>query len=342
MKKQILKKLSVLGMVLALSVSGLMGCGKTSSQKENISSADNQLTTIRYGVMTGNNEHILALVGIDQGIYQKHGINLELTEFSTGVEAIGAVTTGELEMAEVMDFGGINRLGQTASDTNLRILAQNYVEKEGVGATRLYVNPEKVSSLEDIKGKKLSVSIGTQNEYFDAKLLESRNLTEDDVEMVPIQSIQDTVAIAQRGDIDIVWSGSQFADKLEDLGWKSILNAEDIGLRNRNLAIGSEEFAKNVDVVSEYYKARQEVVEYIDKHEDEVADFIADKLGITAEQFKAQYDSYSFEAQYTDDVENSLNELILWSVNKGNFESFNLDSVVNTDGLKKAFPDKVK
>ncbi len=342
MKKNLLKKISVMGILLVFVVSSLMGCTKSSKQKENTGSSDKQLTTIKYGVMTGNNEHVLALVGLEQGIYKQHGINLELTEFSTGVEAIGAVTTGELDLAEVMDFGGINRLGQTSSNTNLRILAQNYVEKDGGAATRLYVNPKKISSLSDIKGKKLSVAIGTQNEYFDAKLLESQSLTEDDVEMVPIQSIQDTVAVAKRGDIDVVWSGSQFASKLEELNWKSILNAEDIGLRNRNIAIGSEEFAKKVDIVSEFYKARQEVVDYIDTHEDEVADFIANKVGITAEQFKTNYDGYSFEAQYTDDVEKSLNELITWSVNKGNFENFKLDSVVDTDGLKKAFPDKVK
>jgi ABC-type amino acid transport substrate-binding protein len=36
----------------------------------------------------------------------------------------------------------------------------------------LYVNPDKIKSLSDLKDKNISVSLGTQNEYQVAKLLE--------------------------------------------------------------------------------------------------------------------------------------------------------------------------
>jgi hypothetical protein len=51
--------------------------------------------------------------------------------------------------------------------------------------------------------------------------------------------------------------------------------------------------------------------------------------------------SYNFENTFTQETYDSLNDLIDWSVAKGTFDAFDIDTFIVTDGLKQAFPDNV-
>jgi NitT/TauT family transport system substrate-binding protein len=340
-------------LAVVLVVGLLAGCGSSSST-ESSSAGDSaasgssdtttEKTTLRLGVMTGISEHFIGLVGIEQGIYDKYGIDLQITEFGTGVDAVGAITTGQIDIAEIMDFGIINRLGQTSENSTLRILAQNYVTKATDSDVELafFVNPDKIKSIDDIKGKNISVSLGTVNEYQNAKLLEYAGLSDSDITAVPIESLSDVVAVAKKGDeIDGAWASGQHAINLKKAGWTALITGDELGLTTRDMAVGSDTIAANTDLLEKYFKARSEAVDYITNNLDDVASFIKEKTGIEEDTFKANINSNELENSLTKETYDALTDLKDWAVSKGNFDDFDLDKFVVTDGLKQTFPDRV-
>ena len=63
----------------ALSISLLAGCGNSGSgdTPKVVKGKDGQdLQTLRLAVMTGNLDHYASYVGVEQGIFEKYGINL--------------------------------------------------------------------------------------------------------------------------------------------------------------------------------------------------------------------------------------------------------------------------
>lgn len=350
MKNGTRKILTLLLLLVVLTA----GCGKTQGdtarqeKKQTQSSSSNQeLTTIRAGVMTGITEHYIAAIGKEKGIYEKYGIDLQVTEFSTGVEAVGAVTLGQLDIAECLDYGVVNRIGQTSKDTNLKILAENYetnVEQESASsANQFYVNPDKIKELKDIKGRNISVALGTVNEYQDAKVYELAGLTGKDVNQVALDSISMTPAATESGQIDAVWAAGAAAVKIQKLGWKSILKASDVGLLTRNFEVSSREFAeKDHDALVNYFKARDEIVNYIEGNVEEAAKLVKDKISVEEDIFKGQIAGNKNQSVFTQDIVSEETTLKDWAYKNGNFDTdFSYTDFIDVSALKEAFPDRV-
>ena len=127
-------KKRMLGLLLtAALVLGVTGCGNTTEKKttEQANGSSEELTTeagetqtVRLGVWTGGIDHYLAVVGTEQGIFQKHGIDLETTEFASGINTIDAIVTGQLDIGMIADFAGVNRIGNTQDNFDSKIIGR--------------------------------------------------------------------------------------------------------------------------------------------------------------------------------------------------------------------------
>lgn len=356
-----LKKISTFLSVAVISGLLLSGCGsstaststggnsKTGSESSDNASSDSasgETTTIRYGLMTGATEHFIAVIGQEKGIYEKHGIDLQITEFASGMEAIGAVTTEQVDIAESMDYATINRIGTTSDKTNLVIFGQNYVaaeiESAGSAGNQFYINPKSLSSIGELKGKSVSVALGTVNEYQNAKAYEKAGLTKDDIKEVSVGGITEVVALAERGDIDASWATSTSAEKLIELGWKPVLKDSEVGLRTLDVAVTSKTFAENTDVLADYIEARDEIVNYIHENTDEAAQIADEKTGIGVDMFKSMIAANDQTFQLTKDAYDTFVDIKDWAYKNGNFDTdYNVDDFLDTSALEKAFPDRV-
>ena len=346
-KKSVIKKLLALTLTAGLL---LTGCG--SSDSGSASSADagsdasGEKSVVRVGVMTGIAEHLIAALGQEKGIWEKNGVDLQVTEFATGVEAIGLVQMGQIDIAEIMDYAIVNRIGTTAKDTNLRIYEINYRSasdrEDTTAVNKFYVNPETVSGEDDLKGKRISVSLGTVNEYNIAKVLEKEGLTKDDVTYVPIEGIQANIALATNGEIDATWAGGQTAEKLIELGWTPFFSEAEIGLNARNIGVVSDTFAKD-PALEKYIKARAEIIKYYLENKDEAASVISKKTTVKEELVKSTLDGNDYNILLDQAELDHLNELKEWALNNGNYEEdFDLKSFIDTTALAKVYPDLVK
>ena len=126
----------------ALSISLLAGCGNSGSgdTPKVVKGKNGQdLQTLRLAVMTGNLDHYASYVGVEQGIFEKYGINLEITEYAFGINTIDAIANGNADVGDMADYAAVNRLGTTLDQTNLVMFSE--LNGGEIGDGGLYVAP---------------------------------------------------------------------------------------------------------------------------------------------------------------------------------------------------------
>ncbi|MGW3175166.1 aliphatic sulfonate ABC transporter substrate-binding protein [Streptomyces sp. NPDC001153] len=109
------------------------------------------LDTVKIGYF-GNLTHATALVGREQGLFQKElgATKADYATFSAGPSEIEALNSGSIDIGWIGPSPAIN--GYTKSDgKSLKIIGGS-----ASGGVKLVVNPKKITSLKDVKGKKIA------------------------------------------------------------------------------------------------------------------------------------------------------------------------------------------
>ncbi|MFJ2604024.1 MULTISPECIES: aliphatic sulfonate ABC transporter substrate-binding protein [unclassified Streptomyces] len=183
------------------------------------------LDTVKIGYF-GNLTHATALVGVNKGYFQK---SLGATKaayqiFNAGPSEIEAINSGAIDIGWIGPSPAIN--GYTKSDgKSLKIIGGS-----ASGGVKLVVNPKKIKSLKDVKGKKIATpQLGnTQDVAF-------LNWIADQGWKVDAQSGKGDVSVVRTdnkvtpdafksGSIDGAWVPEPTASKLVAEGGKTLLD----------------------------------------------------------------------------------------------------------------------
>ncbi|GAA5700043.1 sulfate ABC transporter substrate-binding protein [Streptomyces avermitilis] len=144
----------------ALPLLALAACGYGSESKDDTSAKEkvaagakkiDGLDTVKIGYF-GNLTHATALVGRQEGLFQKElgATKAEYATFNAGPSEIEALNSGSIDIGWIGPSPSIN--GYTKSNgKSLRIIGGS-----ASGGVKLVVNPKKIKSLKDVKGKKIA------------------------------------------------------------------------------------------------------------------------------------------------------------------------------------------
>ncbi|MFE8944667.1 aliphatic sulfonate ABC transporter substrate-binding protein [Streptomyces sp. NPDC003233] len=109
------------------------------------------LDSVKIGYF-GNLTHSTALVGREQGLFQKElgATKADYATFNAGPSEIEALSSGSIDIGWIGPSPAIN--GYTKSNgKSLKIIGGS-----ASGGVKLVVNPKKISSLKDVKGKRIA------------------------------------------------------------------------------------------------------------------------------------------------------------------------------------------
>jgi NitT/TauT family transport system substrate-binding protein len=148
-----------IAVVAALPLLTLAACGYGSKANNDSSSQKvaagakkiDGLDSVKIGYF-GNLTHGTALVGVQKGFFQKAlgGTQAKYQIFNAGPSEIEALNSGSIDIGWIGPSPAIN--GYTKSDgKSLRIIGGS-----ASGGVELVVNPQKIKSLADVKGKKIA------------------------------------------------------------------------------------------------------------------------------------------------------------------------------------------
>lgn len=114
--------------------------------------------------------------GIDRGNFAKHNVELDLVQFTTGLELFQAMIGGSIEMLAT---------GAVISNFPARGQGRMFLVNDVEFATaQLWVHSDQVKSFADLKGRKISTTTGTTAHVFLDTALRANGIEPKDVDIV--------------------------------------------------------------------------------------------------------------------------------------------------------------
>ena len=175
------------------------------------------LFRIAYGT-TGENPTALWL-GVEQGFYRKHGLNVETIYMRSGPLAMAAMASGDVQM----NFTSANNvLNGAAAGLDVVVVANVISHGEGVFMAR----PE-IHNPEDLKGKLVAIqSIGGGGWANNMLALDYLNLDpeRDKIQFVVLGDQASRVQALELGRVQASYLGYSLSEPLKKRGYKALVD----------------------------------------------------------------------------------------------------------------------
>ncbi|MBP0450420.1 aliphatic sulfonate ABC transporter substrate-binding protein [Kitasatospora sp. RG8] len=210
--------------------------------------------TVKIGYFA-NLTHGTPLVGLQEGLFQKElgATQVKTQVFNAGPAEIEALNAGSIDIGWIGPSPAIN--GFTKSEgKSLKIISGS-----ASGGVKLVVNPDKISSLDDLKGKKIATpQLGNTQDVALLNYLAGKGYKVDaqsgagDVSVIRSDN-KVTPDAYKQGSIDGAWVPEPTASKLVTLGAKVLLNEKDVWPDKKfvitNIIVSQKFLAEHPDVV---------------------------------------------------------------------------------------------
>ncbi|HEY9367497.1 aliphatic sulfonate ABC transporter substrate-binding protein [Streptomyces sp.] len=257
-----LRRGAVAAAALPLLIGALASCGYGSEAKNDekkVAAEGKKLSadTVRLGYFP-NLTHATALVGHQEGILQKElgGTQLKVSTFNAGPSEIEALNADSIDIGFIGPSPSIN--GYTKSKgSNLRI-----VGGAASGGVKLVVNPDKIKTLDDVKGKKIATpQLGNTQDVAFLNWISEKGWKVDaqsgkgDVSVLRTDN-KITPDAYKAGSIDGAWVPEPTASKLVSEGGKVLLDESDLWPDKKFVIT-------NIIVSQKFLKAHPDVVEAV-------------------------------------------------------------------------------
>ena len=246
-----------------LMLVGLSACGYGSQKADTTNAApvsggkklSADSVTIGY---FANVTHATALVGVERGLFQKElgGTQLKTQVFNAGPSEIEALNAGAIDIGWLGPSPAINGYVKSHGQ-DLKIIAGS-----ASGGVSLVVNPSKIKSLDDLKGKRIATpQLGNTQDVALLNYLASKGFKEDpqtgkgDVTVERIDNKTTPIAF-QQGQIDGAWVPEPTASQLVAKGARTLLDEKTLW-KNGQFVI------TNVVVSQKFLKEHPDVVEAV-------------------------------------------------------------------------------
>ncbi|MFJ1968708.1 aliphatic sulfonate ABC transporter substrate-binding protein [Streptomyces sp. NPDC087903] len=271
-----------IAVVAALPLLTLAACGYGSDSKDTDSNAKvaagskktDGLDSVKIGYF-GNLTHATALVGNQKGFFQKElgATAAKYQIFNAGPSEIEALNSGAIDIGWIGPSPSIN--GYTKSDgKNLRIIGGS-----ASGGVKLVVNPKKIKSLKDVKGKKIATpQLGNTQDVAFLNWIADQGWKVDaesgkgDVSVVRTDN-KVTPDAYKAGSIDGAWVPEPTASKLVAEGAKVLLDEADLWPDKKfvitNIIVSQKFLKEHPKAVEAVLKASVETNKWINANPDE-------------------------------------------------------------------------
>jgi ABC-type nitrate/sulfonate/bicarbonate transport system substrate-binding protein len=239
-----------------------------------LATAGAQSPTPLAAAVGGNMNHVPSFVGVEKGIFLKHGIDLKLKVLATGQEMSKALQAGEVQI-----------IGSAFSNYPVAVergmAARGVVGMMGDRTGRYSDDPVSVwtrkgsglTKVEDLAGKKIGTPIGgTADEYLTV-LLKKNGVARDKVTFLNVPP-GNIVSALQGGSVDAIAIWEPFGSLVEARIPDAVLLVRGGGHIGYyiNMAILNDVIDKQPEVVERYVIGVAEAAQYTRKNLDEAAE----------------------------------------------------------------------
>jgi ABC-type nitrate/sulfonate/bicarbonate transport system substrate-binding protein len=222
----------------------------------------------------GNMNHVPSFVGVEKGIFLKHGLDLKLKVLSTGQE-----------MAKALEAGEVQIIGAAYSNYPVAVergmAAKGVVGMMGDRTTAHSDDPISVwtrkdtgvGRVEDLAGRRVGMAIGGTGDEYLTLLLKKKGVPREKVTFLNVPP-GNAVSALQGGSVDAVSVWEPFGSLVQAKVPDALLVSRGGGHVGYfiNMSVRNDLIEKTPDVVERYVIGVAEAAQYTRQHPDEGAE----------------------------------------------------------------------
>jgi NitT/TauT family transport system substrate-binding protein len=349
-------RLIAAGAVLPLLIGALAACGYGSDDKKSddassapaaapVASGAKKLSAdqVKIGYFP-NLTHATALVGLKEGFFQQElgSTKIKQATFNAGPAEIEALNAGAIDIGWLGPSPAIN--GYTKSDgKSLRIISGS-----ASGGVKLVVNPKKIKTLDDVKGKKIATpQLGNTQDVALLAWIKSKGWKVDaqsgkgDVSVIRTDN-KITPDAYKAGSIDGAWVPEPTASKLVNEGAKVLLDESTLWPQGKfvitNVVVSQKFLTAHPDVVEAVLRGSVKTNAWINANSDKAKADANDQLKALTQKAlpAAQLDPAWKSIQFLDDpLAKTAQEEADHAVSAGLLKAPKLDGIYDLAPLDK-------
>jgi NitT/TauT family transport system substrate-binding protein len=222
---------------------------------------------------------------IDEGIFEDHGINIEIVPAQGGAQAIPALNSGDIDFAIGQPFGTFR-----ADQADLGIvIISDYASSLATGKDVngvVALESSGISSPADLAGKRVAVnSLGAAGDATIMKAVEDDGGDPATIEFVEV-GFPDAQAQLEAGNIDAAWVPDPFMSRIAGNGGVIVVHNYQATIPGLTVLVNittQDNLDNNPDMVAAYAAAMEEALVWAADNEQAVRDALVTNLEIPEE-----------------------------------------------------------
>ncbi len=262
--------------------------------------------------------------GIFADTFSEIGVKeVNYSDLTSGADQTQALASGDIQFLYCV--GATSVLLAAANDADIRIIS---MYSRSPKSFCLFSADDSISSPEDLKGKTVAGPVGTILHELLAAYLASGGLSIEDVNFVNT-SIPDALAALSGGSADCALLAGAAAYNAANSGTHLVTDGEGLVEAAITCATTQAFYDEHPEVVEQFLKGQQAVLDYIDANEDEAIEETAEFLDLTPEAVKDMYANYDFDMTIRDSDIESMENTVTFMVDSGMIDNpVDLESLV--------------
>ena len=222
---------------------------------------------------------------IDAGIFEDHGIEVEVVPAQGGAQAIPALLSGDIQFAIGQPFGPFRADGQDLGVVIIGNYADSLEEGKDVNAV-VSLGDSGITGPADLAGKRVSVnSLGAAGDVTIMKAVEDAGGDPATIEFVEV-GFPDAQAQLEAGNIDAAWVPDPFMSRIVDGGGNLVVHPYQATIPGLSLLTNittQELIDSDPELVSDFAAAMTEALDWATANEDAVRAAISTNMEIPEE-----------------------------------------------------------
>jgi ABC-type nitrate/sulfonate/bicarbonate transport system substrate-binding protein len=282
----------------------------------------------------------VAIVAKQRGFFDKHGLDVAVSNFTTGRQALEAVMAGGADISTVAEAP--ITAGAMAKQRMALLARINFSDVK-----TLTDNSDRIAKPSDLKGKRIGYAAGTGSEVYTMTLLKQGGLTPADVTLVNLRP-QDMVSAIVKGSIDAmnIWE-PHISNARKLLGEKAReLDTKGVYAETFNIVTTQDYLSKNPAPVQRFLRALIDAHQWIRANPDQAITLIAETVGMKRDDFAPLWGDYNYDVVLDEQVFAVLRSHAQWRLDTKNAPSGatmpDFRTVVFPEPLRSIAPDRVR
>jgi sulfonate transport system substrate-binding protein len=287
------KRLIISAAVLILSLAFMTGCSQQTAEKSPVT----EKKSIRIGYQMSSSLTVLAKAeGFFEEEFGKDGTEVNYTLFLAGPPMNEALASGRLDIANV---GPLPALSARASGIDVKDVGRAFSDDLYYG---VLIRPDSsITSIKDLKGKKVAVQVGSGAHLFLMMLLQQNGLKAGDVNIVNMPTSDHQAALDTKA-VDAVATWQPFVATIELAKAGKLLTTSQNVIRTVGVYLARNEFGqKNPELIERFLKVHQRAADYLKNNPEEALRIISQESKIPVAALAKSLETINWDLNITDE-----------------------------------------